>query len=134
VIVVSQENWVNRIFPVGRRGSVNGQRPIDAITVLKRVVAVVPGGTILCSCELVCKAFSRCNWALTNSGYAIHQTVIEHTQSMHMNGRSIVGEIVPDSDVCCRLESSNSLIPYPYTHELNHPSMPLNIFLVSITP
>jgi hypothetical protein len=95
---------------------------------------MVPGGTILCGSELVCKTFPGCNWALTNSGYAIHQTVVEHAQPMHMHGRPIVSEIVRDSDVCCPLVLSNGWIPYPCTYELNHPSMPLYRLSASTLP
>jgi hypothetical protein len=51
---------------------------------------------------------------------------------MHMNGRSVVGEVIRDSDVCYPLKSSNNLMPYPYTYELNLPSMPLHIISICL--
>jgi hypothetical protein len=49
---------------------------------------------------------------------------------MHMNGRSIVGQIVRDGDVCRTLASSDYLKAYN-TYELNRPSMPLHTLSAS---
>ena len=78
----------------------NSQGPRHSISVLKRVVAVIPRRAILDSPEAVSVGFTRCNGALRHAVDAIHLQALKLAYTMPMDSCSIELEFVLDSDLC----------------------------------
>lgn len=73
----------------------------EAIGVLQRVVTVIPGSTVLGDSELVGKAVSRSDGALSDSIDTIVLEGVEHADAMPMQSSTIVLEMVLDGDFEC---------------------------------
>lgn len=76
-----------------------GQRPSHAITILERVVTMIPRGAVLQSSEAVSIRFTRSNRALCNAIDSIHFKAVELADSVPMNSGAIEAQVVLDSDL-----------------------------------
>ena len=99
VTPISHEEWLDRLVIILAARAMNGQWTCKSVCVLKTVMAMVPGCSVLCSMELVCEIMPRGNWALGDTVHTIHGHVIEHTNSMPVNCRTIIFEIINDRDL-----------------------------------
>lgn len=99
VVPVSHENWINWVIKVSCCRPVDGQRPQHAITVLQRVMAVIPGCSILPGREFVREMVSRRYWALGDCIDTVMFEAVQHSNTMPMNCSAIVFEVIDDGNL-----------------------------------
>lgn len=73
-------------------------RSCETICVLKRVMAVIPGSAILRDIELICIAIAGRNSALCDRIDTIMLESIEHTNTVPMDGRAVVFQMIFNGD------------------------------------
>ena len=81
---------------VGGSRSIENDRTNDAVTILARVVGVVPRRSILSGLEGVGVCISRSNWALRDARNTIGTAVVQLPQTVPVDGGSIVLHLVGD--------------------------------------
>lgn len=99
VTPIGHEEWLDGLVIILAARAMNSQRTCKSVCVLKTVMAMVPGRSVLCSMELVCEIMPRGNWALGDTVHTIHGHVIEHTDPMPVNRCTVIFEIINDRDL-----------------------------------
>lgn len=105
VIPVSHENRIDWVIKLRRRRPVDGHRPQHAITILQRVMTVIPGCSILPGREFVGKMITRRDGALGNRIDTVIFKAVQHSDTMPMNGSAVVFEVIDDRDLWKKLMS-----------------------------
>ncbi len=96
VAPVTHQYRIQCFIPVSTVGTVNEQRASEAIWILERVVAVIPGMSVLSRLEVVCVGLTRGNWTLRHAVDSISFVCIELTNAMPMDRGSIIGMKIGD--------------------------------------
>lgn len=87
---VAYEYRIPRFVPVGTRGTVNKQGTGSAIGILKRIMTVVPGMTVLGRLEVVRISVVCSNGTLRHTVDSIGSVCMELTDTVPMDCTSIV--------------------------------------------
>ena len=77
----------------------DGQRASHAITILERVVTMIPRGAVLQGSEAVGIRFTRSNGALCNAIDSIHFKAVELADAVPMNCGAVEAQVVLDGDL-----------------------------------
>lgn len=95
---VTEEEWIECNIIIRRAGSVESYRASKAISVLQRVVAVIPRCAILGDVERISKAVAVSNWALRYAVNSIHFKRVLHSDAVPVDRSAIVSQVVFNCD------------------------------------
>ena len=112
MVPVTHKNRVPRFIPVGTRGSMDKQGTSNAVRVLERVMAVVPGMTVLGRLELVGESVVGRYGTLRNTVDSIICICMKLTYAMPVDCSSIVWMVVGNMNClgCIKSASSQSRV------------------------
>ena len=96
--VTDQERVQDKVIVCGT-WSVEGHWSRKTIRILQGIVAMVPGTAVLQDFEDVGKSVCRCDWALGDSVDSVHWHCMKLTNTMPMDGGSVVLQLVCHSDL-----------------------------------
>lgn len=94
MIPISHENRIYRPIEVRRRWPVDSQRSQHAITILQRVMTMVPRCSILYGLEFVCEIISCRDRALRNRIDTVMFKTVQHSDTMPMDCCAVVEKTV----------------------------------------
>jgi len=94
VAPITYENRVPSLIPIATAGAMNEQRTGRAIRVLERIVAMIPGMSILGSSEVVCVSLTSGDRALRYAIYSIGLIRVELTDTVPVDGAPVSREKV----------------------------------------
>ena len=98
VTPVTEEEWFECNVIIRGAGSVESHRTSKTISVLQRVVAMIPRCAILGNIEYISKAVAVSNWALRYAVNSIHFKGILHSDAVPVDRSAIVSQLVFDCD------------------------------------
>ena len=99
VAPVAEEEWCDGFVIVTCTGTMESHWASKAIRVLERVVAVIPGCTVLGHPELVSEAVASGDWALGDAVDAVVLKRVKLPDAMPMDGSAVVLHIIVHCDL-----------------------------------
>lgn len=96
--MIGHEQWIDRLVILGTRWAVYSQWTKHAISILERIMAVIPSGSVLFGNESISKAIPWSNWTLGHSGNAIHKEIVFHADTVHMHRGPVVLKVIFDGN------------------------------------
>lgn len=126
MIPIGHENRIYRPIEVRRRWPVDSQRSQHAITVLQRVMTVVPRCSILYGLEFVREGIVSRDRALRNRIDTVMFEAVQHSDTMPMDCCAVVEKAIFHGDLFIKFNqqrNTGTSMQSPYQH--HHPSMPL---------
>jgi len=96
VIPVLDHKSTQVFIIVGGGGPVDDQWAVQAVTILKSKVRMIPSGSVLGGGESVGHAFTRSNRTLGDTGNSIILRVVELAHAVEMSAGSVLSETVGD--------------------------------------
>jgi len=97
-IPIRKDQWPEIDIVIGCSRSFNNDGTDHSLTVLGRVMAVVPRGSILCGPELINLLLCRSDRAFGNSVDTVHEARVVLTNSVPVDGCSVILHFILYSD------------------------------------
>lgn len=94
MIPITHQNGIYRPIEVRRRWPVDSQRSQHAITILQRIMTMVPRCSVLYGLEFVCESIPCRDRALRNRIDAVMFKTVQHSDTMPMNSCAVVEKTV----------------------------------------
>ena len=82
-----------------RRRLTTYEGALHAVSVLYRVVVVVPRRSVLSGIEGIIERVARCDWTLSDAIDAIHMHIAKLPNSMPMDACTVVRQVIDDMNV-----------------------------------
>jgi hypothetical protein len=96
MVPISHQDWFESFvrIVVSSRWTVSDQRPKHPISILQRVVAVVPTTAILHGSEFISEAITRNNGTLRDAIDTIHMRSVQSSDTMEMDRCAAERELI----------------------------------------